>query len=119
MSRKKAKTGKKLSYWCSGASDCSENFFVQLGVSLANHPAFTGLKDSAKWVYICMRLEARGRPDFQFSRRTAAKYGIAEQTLYRSVKLLVNAGFVDVVASGRSNKTATDYCFSVRWKTPP
>lgn len=66
MSRKRAKITYKLPYWCSGAADCSEKIFIQIGASLMQHPAFTGLKDSARWTYIAMVLEAKGRPDFNF-----------------------------------------------------
>lgn len=83
------------------------------------HPTFTGLKDSARWTYIAMMLEAKGRPDFQFPRRTAELYGISERSLRRNVQELESAGLVDVVASGRNTKSATDYRFSVRWKVPP
>ena len=71
------------------------------------HPAFTGLKDSARWTYLAMALEAKGRPDFQFPRRTAELYGISERSLRRNVQELEAAGLVDVVASGR----ITDFLF--------
>ncbi len=119
MSRERAKITYKLPYWCSGAADCSEKIFVQIGASLMQHPAFTGLKDSARWTYLAMMLEAKGRPDFQFPRRTAELYGISERSLRRNVQELEAAGLVDVVASGRNTKSATDYRFSVRWKAPP
>lgn len=83
------------------------------------HPAFLALTSSDCWCYQCMILEAKGKPDFQFSRRTAENYGIANRTLIRNVEALVKAGFIDVTASGKSNRTKTDYRFSVRWKTPP
>ena len=46
-------------------------------------------------------------------------YGISERSLRRNVQELEAAGLVDVVASGRNTKSATDYRFSVRWKAPP
>ena len=51
-----------------------------------------------------MMLEAKGRPDFQFPRRTAELYGISERSLRRNVQELESAGLVDVVASGRNTK---------------
>ena len=61
------------------------------------HPAFLALTSSDRWCYQCMILEAKGKPDFE---------------------ALVKAGFIDVTASGKSNRTKTDYRFSVRWKVP-
>lgn len=119
MSRKKQLQTKPLPYWCSGASDSRDKIFIQIGASLLEHPTFTKLKDSAKLCYLCMVLEAKGRPDFQFPRRTAELYGISERSLRRNVQELEAAGLVDVVASGRNTKSATDYRFSVRWKAPP
>jgi len=119
MSRKKARPTYKLPYWCAGTIDSTEPIFIQLGAKLMQHPAFLSLSVSDRWCYQCMILEAKGKPNFQFARRTAEKYGIPEQTLYRNVKALKVAGFIDLVASGRTNKTASDYVFSVRWKSPP
>lgn len=119
MSRKSSKPTYKLPYWCAGTADSTEPIFIQMGATLMQHPAFLALTSSDRWCYQCMILEAKGKPDFQFSRRTAENYGIANRTLIRNVEALVKAGFIDVTASGKSNRTKTDYRFSVRWKVPP
>lgn len=118
MSRKKARPTYKLPYWCAGTLDSAEPIFIQLGAKLMQHPAFLSLSVSARWCYQCMILEAKGKPDFQFPRRTAELYGISERSLRRNVKELEAAGFLDVVASGRNTKSATDYRFSICWKAP-
>ena len=114
MSRKPSKPTYKLPYWCAGTTDSTEPIFIQMGATLMQHPAFLALTTTDQ----CMILEAKGKPTFQFSRRTAENYGIANRTLIRNVEALVKAGFIDIEASGRSNRSKTNYRFSVRWKTP-
>ena len=109
MSRKPSKPTYKLPYWCAGTTDSTEPIFIQMGATLTT---------TDRWCYQCMILEAKGKPTFQFSRRTAENYGIANRTLIRNVEALVKAGFIDIEASGRSNRSKTNYRFSVRWKTP-
>lgn len=102
MSRKSSKPTYKLPYWCAGTADSTEPIFIQMGATLMQHPAFLALTSSDRWCYQCMILEAKGKPDFQFSRRTAENYGIANRTLIRNVEALVKAGFIDVTASGKA-----------------
>lgn len=118
MSRKPSKPTYKLPYWCAGTTDSTEPIFIQMGATLMQHPAFLALTTTDRWCYQCMILEAKGKPTFQFSRRTAENYGIANRTLIRNVEALVKAGFIDIEASRRSNRSKTNYRFSVRWKTP-
>lgn len=118
MSRKPSKPTYKLPYWCAGTTDSTEPIFIQMGATLMQHPTFLALTTTDRWCYQCMILEAKGKPTFQFSRRTAENYGIANRTLIRNVEALVKAGFIDIEASGRSNRSKTNYRFSVRWKTP-
>lgn len=119
MSGRKARVEYKLPPWCSGSENCMEPIFIQLGARLMQHPAFLALTPSDRWCYQCMLLEAKGKPDFQFSRATAKKYGIAARTLIDNVCRLRKAGFIELIASGRNNQTSSDYSFSIRWKTPP
>lgn len=119
MSRGLARPKYKLPYWCAGTADSAEPIFIQIGATLMQHPAFLALSASERWCYQCMVLEAKGKANFQFPRRTAEKYGIPSSTLRRTIDALVNAGFISIVANGRSTRTPSDYRFSVRWKTPP
>lgn len=118
MSRKPSKPTYKLPYWCAGTTDSTEPIFIQMGATLMQHPAFLALTTTDRWCYQCMILEAKGKPTFQFSRCTAAIYGISNSTLRENIKHLINAGFIEIVASGKSNRTRSDYRFSVRWKAP-
>lgn len=61
------------------------------------HPAFLALTAADRHCYLCMILEAKGQLCFQFSRCTAAIYGISNSTLRENIKHLINAGFSDKV----------------------
>lgn len=119
MGRNKRKKGYKLSYWCTCADNCEENLFAQIGVSLLQHPSFLGLQASAQHTYICMVIEAKGKPEFEFPRNIAKKYGIAGRTLVDNVKRLRELGFIEVIASGKSTREPSQYRFSIAWKSVP
>lgn len=118
MSRKPSKRSYKLLSWCTASPDSQDPIFIQLGCSLMQSEAYLALTCADRHCYLCMVLEAKGQLYFQFSRCTAAIYGISNSTLRENIKHLINAGFIEVVASGKSNRTKSDYRFSVRWKMP-
>src|SRR5699024_5620480 len=89
--------------------------FIQIYADLLQSPTFTALSTSARCCYVAMALEAKGDRLFQFPRKQAEKYGIPPRTLVRNVQELVSAGFI-ICRSGRSNRTASDYEFSLEWK---
>lgn len=92
--------------------------FVQLYADLLQDPAFYELPPSARLVYVCMALEAKGKAGFEFSHSTAQRFGISDTTLRTAVKQLVAAGFLKN-ESGRFNHQSSRYTFLIDWKTRP
>lgn len=89
--------------------------FVQIYADLAQSPEFIDLTPGARWCYISMTIEAKGGRCFEFTRKTAERYGIPQRTLVRNVKELVTAGFISC-NSGRTTRTASEYEFTIGWK---
>lgn len=78
-------------------------------------------KDCAEATQNCivMLLESMGKPEFEFPRNIAKKYGIAGRTLVDNVKRLMESGFIKVIASGKSTREPSRYSFSSAWKELP
>jgi len=101
--------------WLSAHPDNKEGRFVQAGNSFFLSPKIHVLKDSTKWILLCMGMEAGGKRNFKFTRSAAKKYGISESTLRRGVDELILRGFLEV-SSGYNTKTPNEYRFSFSWK---
>lgn len=93
--------------------------FTRIYSDLAQAPAFCSLSYGARWCYICMTLEAKGKPDFIFPRAVAAQYGLPESTLFRAVAELENARFIRCISPGKPTRTANEYRFIWEWKQQP
>lgn len=89
--------------------------FVQIYADLMQAQAFNSLSAGARWCYLSMTIEAKGKREFEFTRKTAEQYGIAKRTLVRYVQELAESGFLNC-KSGRSTRTASEYEFSMDWK---
>lgn len=94
--------------------------FAQIYASLWRHPRYLALHPRTQQLYDRMILECNGHREFQFTRSTAAKYGFRSSSVLRkAIAELVDAGFIEITSSGQNTRTATDYQFSMEWKTQP
>ena len=70
-------------------------------------------------MYILAANEAAGSRDFQFPALKMKALGIKERTARKYIKELVDAGFIELVRSGRNTRTPNDYRFSFHWLELP
>lgn len=124
----KYKTAKKckIDPWLSARLDCSEGRFIQVGNSLflsrkdeetgAEKNVFLQLNSGARFLYLCMTLEAGGRRDFVFPLKASKKYGLSETTFRRGVSALIEKGLI-TKKSGKTVRLPNLYQFSFNWKT--
>ena len=110
---------KQLPMWASAAPDGTEKAYVQLGLSLLTDVRYQELTGGAKHLYTCMLSEARGKREFIFPRATGERYGIPASSLTRQVAELKEAGFIEVVYSGKITREPSCYRFSFEWKNRP
>lgn len=107
-------------YWVTGKG-CGKSKngqplpFVQIYADLMQDPGFHSLTASARWCYLSMVMEAKGKQCFEFTRKTAESYGIIGRTLVRNVQELSDFGLLECY-SGRTTRTASEYKFSMDWK---
>ena len=124
MSKSSKKTGKPLPGWATGTLDGKmesgkQEPYTRIGVTLLKHSAFIDLNPCAKLLYSLMTLECGGNREFTFPLHTAAQYGINAKTLRRSVKELAEAGFIEIVQSGKITREPNRYRFIFDWKLAP
>ena len=120
MARRKAARNVTISPWLSAKPDCREGRFLQVGNSLLLSEEYHRLTANAQVLYLCMAMEAAGKPAVKFSHSAAKKYGMAGTTFDRAVKQLREAGFIDLVQDDNLYQFATnEYRFSTRWKSKP
>ena len=118
MPRKKTAKNVPLSPWLSAHTDCREGRFIQVGNSLLLADAFHNLNSGARFLYLCLAMEAGGKPGVKFSRSTAKKYGIPTTTFERAIKQLRDAGFIELQEDENMFQYAANvYRFSSRWKS--
>lgn len=89
--------------------------FIQIYADLMQAQTFNSLSAGARWCYLSMVTEAKGKRCFEFTRKTAEQYGIARRTFVRYVQELTESGFL-ICRSGRNTRTASAYEFSLDWK---
>ena len=116
--RPKVSKNVPISPWLSAKKDCREGRFIQIGNSLLFSELFHRLKDSSKYLYLCMAMEAAGRSDFLFPLSVAKKYGISESTLRRGLEDLKKEGFIELTSSGQVTREPNYYRFVYDWKPP-
>lgn len=120
MARHKTAKNVTISPWLSAKQDCREGRFIQVGNSLLLSDSYQKLNAGARQLYLCMTMEAGGKPTVKFSHGAAKKYGIAATTFDRAIKQLREAGFVDLIEDDNLYQFATNvYRFSSRWKSKP
>ena len=115
MRMAKKKRGLCLPPWASAAPGGDERRFIQLGVSLLDHPKFIALKPGDQILYIRMKQHADPRPEFEMPRQVYAKF-TDSKAFANSLEHLVSAGFVEVVANNYCIRKPNVYRFSTRWK---
>ena len=118
MPRRKAAQHVKISFWMSARPDCQEGRFLQLGNSLTLSKKFQSLSPSVRWFYICLSMEAGGKPTVKLSHGGARKYGISHAGYDRAVTALCEAGFLEQVFDADLSRFKTnEFRFISKWKT--
>ena len=124
MARHKTAQNCAVLPWMSRRQNNSEGRFLQVGNSLLlsstneageEQNPFVRLSAGAKYLYICMAMEAGGKRKFEFTRTAAKKYGICSSTLRRNIDELIDAGFI-IRDSGWTVREPNRYSFSYQWK---
>ena len=116
MPRRKAAPNCSIQFWLSAKQDCREGRFVQVGNSLLLSSEFQQLSMGARSIYFCMAMEAGGRRNFTFPQAAAKKYGIPARSMRRYLQELIDAGFIEVEASGRWTRESNSCLFSMKWR---
>ena len=76
MGRGKAAVHCNIRPWLSAKADCKEGRFIQIGNSLLLSEQMGKLKPGARYLYLCMTMEAGGKREFTFPASSAEKYHI-------------------------------------------
>ena len=103
-------------YWESSKVDGIEKRYIRLGNSQMLSKAMLGLSNAAFRVYICMRLEAGDKPEFEYPYRKYKIY-MSRPTFGKAVEELETAGFIKLVSSGKNTRQPNIYRFIDGWKT--
>ena len=114
----KGKNKGEIKPWLSANCDCRERRFIQVGNSLMLSKEYARLSIGARFLHLCMSMEAGGKRDFQFPQRAFKKYGIATSSARRYIKELEKQGFI-TCSSGKCVRQPNNYSFSFMWKSSP
>ncbi len=115
----KCQSSKPLKRWLTASSDCREKRFVRIGNTLLFDKKFISLSVGARYLYILAANEAAGSRDFQFPALKMKALRMKERTARKHFKEFIDAGFVELVQSGRNTRTPNDYRFSFHWLETP
>jgi hypothetical protein len=116
VARPKAAINCKISPWLSAKTDSKEKRFLQIGNSLLLSEEMKGLGNGARYLYLCMAMEAGGKRDFAFPAAAAKKYGIARNSFDRFKAELIAAGLICLKESGWTTREKNIYEFRIDWK---
>lgn len=92
MGRGKAAVHCNIRPWLSAKADCKEGRFIQIGNSLLLSEQMGKLKPGARYLYLCMTMEAGGKREFTFPASSAEKYHIPPSSFDRFKAELIDAG---------------------------
>jgi hypothetical protein len=76
---------------------------------------FMSLSNSAKVVYVYMKLWACGKDEFQYPKSLAEKY-MNGKTFLKAKDELIEKGFIDFVSGNKFAHIPNTYKFSCKWK---
>ena len=119
MGRPKSAVNCRILPWLSGRSDCKEKRFLQVGNTLLLSATFKNLGTGARYLYICMGMEAGGHREFVFPASAAKKYGISKNSFDRHKAEIINAGLIRLKESGRLTREKNIYEFRTDWQASP
>ncbi len=119
MGRGKAAVHCNIRPWLSAKADCKEGRFIQIGNSLLLSEQMCKLKPGARYLYLCMTMEAGGKREFTFPASSAEKYHIPPSSFDRFKAELIDAGFIRIKESGRLTREKNVYEFVFDWKARP
>lgn len=88
---------------------------TRIGQSLLKSAQFQVLSTGARYLYLCMATESKGKRDFTFPLSAAKAYGFSESSFLRWVYKLKRAGFA-AVNSGANVRTPNKYSFLYVWR---
>lgn len=113
------RSGATLLPGLSAKLDGKEGRFLQVGNSLLLDPGFQFLTSGARWLYLCLAMEAGGKKTVAFSRGvTARKYGVPKNSFSRYMSELIQEGFITKLEGGDFLQFAPAvYEFSMAWKS--
>lgn len=119
MGRPKAAVNCNILPWLSARADGKEKRFLQIGNSLLLSDKMKDLGQGARYLYICMAMEAGGKREFTFPAQSAKKYGIHPNSFDRYKAELINAGLIRLKESGRLTREKNIYEFRTDWQARP
>ena len=102
-------------YWMSAKKDCKEKRFLQVGNSLIFSPKIQKLSYGARWLYICMAMEAAGHADYCFPLASARRCGFPASSFRRYIKELQKGEFIQV-KSLKNLRQPNEYHFDPAWR---
>ena len=86
-----------LPWLTANPSGYSDKRFVQVGNSLFLHKQFQVLKDSSRWLYLCLADESGGQRSVRFTHSVAEKYGFNRNTFDSCIKELISVKLIERV----------------------
>lgn len=115
------RSGATLLPWLSAQQDGKERRFLQVGNTLLLDKRFHALSSGARYLFLCMAMEAGGKRSVSFSRGvTARKYGISKNSFTRHCSELEASGFIRRIECGDFLQfSPAVYEFSHEWKAKP
>ena len=93
------KHGNSVKPWLSARPDHKEGRFIQVGNSLLFSKAFQDLSAGARFLYLCMAMEAGKVSNVLFPRGAGKKYGISATSFDRQIRELQEKGFLTRIES--------------------
>lgn len=91
--------------------------FLQMDVRMYESKVFLALSPATRDLYTAICAKAKKNDTFTFTWGDAKRIGYTSSATFRSrMSELIEAGFIEVVTSGKNLRTASDYRFSMRWK---
>lgn len=126
MSGKRRSNKANIKPWLTAQADADDRPYIQVGSTMFeakihgkyDNP-FASLPPGEKWLYLCMCHEAGQNDTFKFPQKTMIRCGLDPRTCRRQIDHLVDAGYIEVVMSGKNLRKPNEYKFSRKWKQWP